>query len=99
MRTLKRLAETMIKTLNPSRDIQGQAQPVQVREGERSKGEAMIIDIDITEKQTDALSQVLKRIGYTDIRALSQDDAEAYDAQYSLEQIRQSLIKQGYNPR
>jgi hypothetical protein len=59
----------------------------------------MIIDIDITEKQTDALSQVLKRIGYTDIRALSIDDAEAYDAQYALEQIRQSLSKQGYNPR
>lgn len=59
----------------------------------------MEIDIEITEKQTDALSQVLKRIGYTDIRALSQDDAEAYDAQYALEQIRQSLIKQGYNPR
>ena len=34
MRTLKRLAETMIKTLNPSRDRRGQAQPVQVREGE-----------------------------------------------------------------
>lgn len=31
MRTLKRLAETMIKTLNPSRDRQGAAQPVQVR--------------------------------------------------------------------
>ena len=36
MRTLKRLAETMIKTLNPSRDRQGQAQPVQVREGEHA---------------------------------------------------------------
>lgn len=59
----------------------------------------MIIDIDIDETQTAALAQVLKRIGYTDIRALSQDDAEAYSAQHALEQIRQALVKQGYDPR
>lgn len=98
MRTLKRLAET-IKTLIPSRDRQGAGVTRTGAGRERSKGEAMIIDIDITEKQTDALSQVLKRIGYTDIRVLSQDDAEAYDAQYALEKIRRSLAEQGYNPR
>lgn len=59
----------------------------------------MIFDIEITEKQTVALSQILKRIGYSDIRVLSQDDDEAYNAQYALEQIRQSIAKHGYNPR
>ncbi len=59
----------------------------------------MIIDIDINEIQAEALSQVLKRMGFIDIRKLSQDDTEAYNAQYSFEEIRQSLIKNGYNPR
>lgn len=59
----------------------------------------MIINIDISERQAEALSQFLKRVGYTDIRSLSKNDEEAYDAQYALEQIRSEFAKQGYNPR
>lgn len=59
----------------------------------------IIIDVELYERQTDALSQVLKRIGWTDIRRLSATDEEAYDAQYALEAIRAGLAKQGYNPR
>ena len=59
----------------------------------------MKIEIEATYRQLDALSQVLKRIGYTDIRKLSATDEEAYDAQYALEAIRAELAKQGYNPR
>ena len=59
----------------------------------------MVFDIEISESQAEALSQVLKRIGWTDIRTLSSSDSEAYDAQYTLKQIREALAKQGYNPR
>jgi phosphoribosylformylglycinamidine (FGAM) synthase PurS component len=59
----------------------------------------MVIDIEIHDSQAEALSQVLKRIGFSEIRKLSTDDNEAYSAQYALEQIRQSLAEQGYNPR
>lgn len=59
----------------------------------------MTLEIEITDAQTEALSEILKRIGYTEIRALSQSDDEAINAQYAFEQIRQALSQQGYNPR
>lgn len=59
----------------------------------------MIIDIEIHDSQAEALSQVLKRIGFSEIRKLSADDNEAYSAQYALEKIRESLAESGYNPR
>jgi hypothetical protein len=59
----------------------------------------MIIDIEIHDTQAEALAQVLKRIGFSEIRKLCADDNEAYDAQYALEKIRESLAESGYNPR
>lgn len=59
----------------------------------------MKIEIESNDKQLTALSQFLKRIGWTDIRKLSTSDEETYDAQYALEAIRAELAKQGYNPR
>jgi len=59
----------------------------------------MKIEIEINEKQLMSAAQVLKRIDYNSIRKLSASDDEAYDAQYALEQIRQTLAEQGYNPR
>jgi len=59
----------------------------------------MKIEIEANEKQVYAAAQVLKRIGFTDIRVLSANDEEAYDAQYALEQIRAGLAAAGYNPR
>ena len=59
----------------------------------------MKIEIESSDRQINALSQVLKRIGWTDIRKLSATDEEAYDAQSALEMIRAELAKQGYNPR
>jgi hypothetical protein len=57
------------------------------------------LEIEIPEIQVEAISQILKRIGFSEIRALSQDEAEAYNAQYGLEKIRESLSEQGFNPR
>ena len=57
------------------------------------------LEIEVTEMEAEALSQVLKRIGHSEIRTLSYDDEEAYNARYALEKIRKSLALQGYNPR
>lgn len=62
-------------------------------------GGKVIIEIETTGEQVEAMAQVLKRIGFSDIRRLSETDAEAYNAQYALEQVRQSLSKQGHAPR
>lgn len=59
----------------------------------------MKIEFEASEKQIYAAAQVLKRIGFTDIRALSANDEEAYNAQYALEQVRAGLAAAGYNPR
>lgn len=59
----------------------------------------MRIELDVPEEQAEALAQVLKRIGFSDIRRLSETDAEAFDAQYALEEIRAALSRQGHNPR
>jgi len=59
----------------------------------------MKIEIEANENQIYAAAQVLKRIGFTDIRALSANDDEAYNAQYALEQVRAGLAAAGYNPR
>lgn len=59
----------------------------------------MQLHIDVNPQQAEALSQVLKRIGFSDIRALSYDEDEAYNAQYAAEQVRQALAVAGYNPR
>lgn len=55
----------------------------------------MNLDIDITDRHAAALSQVLKRLGFTDARKLSIDDDEAYDALYAMEQIRKALAERG----
>lgn len=59
----------------------------------------MIIDIDVTDKQAWAFAQVLKRIGFSEYRHLSRDDAEAYAALSASEAVREALAKNGYNPR
>lgn len=59
----------------------------------------MKLEINATDRQIYAMAQVLKRMSWTDARKLSTTDDEAYDAQYALEQIREALAEQGYNPR
>lgn len=56
----------------------------------------MKIEFEANEKQIYAAAEVLKRIGYTEIRALSASEDEAYNAQYALEQIRAGLAAAGY---
>ena len=53
----------------------------------------------LNDRKLSAAAEVLKRIGFREIRKLSVSDEEAYDAQYALEKIREALAEQGYNPR
>lgn len=46
-----------------------------------------------------ALAQFLKRAGYSDYRALSASEDEAYETQAACETIRRALADAGYNPR
>ena len=59
----------------------------------------MEIKFEIEENQAAALSQMLKRIGFSEIRKLSTSEEETYEAQNALESIRKALAEAGYNPR
>lgn len=59
----------------------------------------MTIQFEVNEEQAAALSQVLKRIGFSDVRRLSETETETYDAQAALEIIRHALKGAGFDPR
>ena len=59
----------------------------------------MVIKFEIEENQAAALSQMLKRIGFSEIRKLSTSEEETYEAQNALESVRKALADAGYNPR
>mgnify|MGYP003584110867 CR=1 FL=1 len=59
----------------------------------------MEIKFEIEENQAAALSQMLKRIGFSEIRKLSTSEEETYEAQNALESVRKALADAGYNPR
>lgn len=46
-----------------------------------------------------ALAQFLKRVGYSDYRALAASDDEAAAMRDAGERLRQALAEQGYAPR
>ena len=59
----------------------------------------MEIKFEIEENQAAAPSQMLKRIGFSEIRKLSTSEEETYEAQNALESVRKALADAGYNPR
>lgn len=59
----------------------------------------MEIKISLTEKEAESLAQFLKRAGYSDYRAKSINDDEAYQMQYAGERVREALNEKGFAPR
>jgi len=59
----------------------------------------MNLQIELDEEQAWALAQLLKRIGWSEWRALAQDDQEAYEMRSACEQLRRQLAEQGCAPR
>ena len=57
------------------------------------------LDLDLDEKQIIALSQYVKRVGFSDVRQNSIDDDEAYLVMDAIYQIAKSLKENGYDPR
>jgi chemotaxis signal transduction protein len=59
----------------------------------------MKLQIQLTNEQTEALAQVLKRIRLDIIRGIAASDDEAYQALDALEIIMRELAEIGFNPR
>jgi hypothetical protein len=55
--------------------------------------------VQIDQVQAEALSQFLKRVGFSDLRQNAVDDVEAYTMRDALDQVRSSLQGAGYDPR
>ncbi|MBP8224926.1 MAG: hypothetical protein KAX59_02135 [Acidovorax sp.] len=57
------------------------------------------VQIDLPQDLAWALAQLLKRIGYSDCRALAEDDQQAYQMIQAAEQVRRALADAGVAPR
>lgn len=55
--------------------------------------------VTINEELAEALSQFLKRVGFSELRQNASDDVEAYTMRDALDQVRSSLQEVGYDPR
>ena len=56
-------------------------------------------NVELNQSEAVALSQFLKRIGFSEFRALASSDNEAYDMQSAAANVAKSLAELGYNPR
>ncbi len=57
------------------------------------------IIVPLTDGEADALSQFVKRAGWTEARRCAADDAEARVIIRALERVREALAEKGYAPR
>lgn len=55
--------------------------------------------VQLPQDQAWALAQLLKRIGYSDCRALAEDDQQAYQMIQATERVRRALADAGIAPR
>jgi hypothetical protein len=59
----------------------------------------MNITIDLTDEQAAQFAQFLKRVSFSEYRALAENDENAYEMRDAGEKIRESLSEAGFNPR
>lgn len=57
------------------------------------------VNTELTVPEANALAQFLKRIGFSEFRALATSDDEAYDMQSGATKVAKALAEIGYNPR
>ena len=55
--------------------------------------------VELTDELAQALSQLVKRVGFSDVRQNAVDDREAYTMMDALYELRKSLQEAGYDPR
>lgn len=59
----------------------------------------VVVTLDLPPLQAQALAQLVKRIGWTELRQNAQDDEEAYDMRNAVQQLQNALALAGYAPR
>lgn len=57
------------------------------------------ITLQLTPDEAWALAQMAKRLGWSDWRQLSQDEAETYEMRAATDQLAAGLREAGYSPR
>lgn len=58
-----------------------------------------IVHLQLGDAEAWSLAQIVKRVGWSELRANAVDDDEAYAMRDALEQLRQALAEAGYAPR
>lgn len=59
----------------------------------------MMIEVELPDDVALALSEFLKRAGYSDYRGLAASEQEAYEMQDAGEKLRMALAEKGIAPR
>lgn len=59
----------------------------------------VVVTLDLPHLQAQALAQLVKRIGWTELRQNAQDDEEAYDMRNAVQELQNALALAGYAPR
>lgn len=57
------------------------------------------IHLELNDAQAWALAELMKRIGWTELRQNAVNDAEAYEMQEAVEALARSLADAGVSPR
>lgn len=57
------------------------------------------VSVQLTEAEAWALAQMAKRLGWSDWRQLSQDEAETYEMRAATDRLAAGLREAGYSPR
>lgn len=61
--------------------------------------ELVTVHVELESAQAWALAQLLKRIGWSDCRALAEDEQQTQFMIAATERVRQALAEAGYAPR
>lgn len=64
-----------------------------------SEESAVTVTVTLTEAEAWALAQLVKRIGWSEWRGISADDAEAYLMRDATDRLAVGLREAGYAPR
>lgn len=58
-----------------------------------------LVKVELSADQAEALAQFCKRVSFSDLKALSSGESEAYEMLDAIDRLRASLAEAGYNPR
>ena len=60
---------------------------------------SIVLEVELSTQEANALAEFLKRSGYSTFRAFAQNETEAYQMVAAAEQLRRALASHGYDPR